>query len=242
MTSPFAIDLAFKVAEDIGLPSKMNDWITVSFLWTGNWGSNISNSNPQAQLTPGNLGAGAEFIPSVATAAPADDGSITHQVKNGETLWAIAMAYHMRVAQIQLLNNMGQTIVIFEGQRLVIKEAGPTWTPLPASVSPKTLTAEAIQTPQPSGDSAQLTASATPYRETPEITPYNLSLEKTSTATAQPSVSTASPPTTATFIHPPPETNSRWVTENAFLFGGLVIAGVGGLILMIGWIISRSIH
>ncbi len=130
VTAPFAIDLAFQVGDDIGLPPKKNDWITVSFLWTGEWGKTGSNSAKQSgqttDIAPDEPSTSYNIIPLVATVSPEVDGAINHIVRAGETLWAIALAYDVRVAQIQFLNNLGQKIVIFEGQRLIIKEAGPT--------------------------------------------------------------------------------------------------------------------
>ena len=193
MTSPFAIDLAFSVAEDIGLPEKKNDWITVSFLWTDGWGSNSSNPSNQAQSTPGIMGTGLKSIPSIATATPAADGSITHLVQGGETLWAIALAYNTRLAQIQFLNNLGQTIVIYEGQYLVIKEAGPTWTPAIAAGTPITPTSDKTLTTTTLESDHQISTATTTSQKSPIPPSINTESEIASAFVETPKVSAASP-------------------------------------------------
>ena len=42
VTGPFGIDLSRQVSKDIGLKPGNNDWVTVSFMWTENWGAGPS--------------------------------------------------------------------------------------------------------------------------------------------------------------------------------------------------------
>ncbi len=55
VTSPVAIDLARQVSVDIGLQPGTNDWVTVTFLWTENWGeegATVVAVNEPTRLTP----------------------------------------------------------------------------------------------------------------------------------------------------------------------------------------------
>jgi len=234
VTAPFGIDLAFQVADDLGLPPKKNDWITVTYLWTADWNAPSAPpaQNP-AQPTAQSSGQPAPQnspptpqLNSIETAAPGADGSIVHTVRAGETLWSVAVAYQVSVAQLQYLNNLGATIVIYEGQKLVIKEAGPTWTPKPGAERPAPAATEQNASPSAPA-STGLLRTATPA---PSASP---------TATA----SLASPPTEMTaspaaegrperdFLSQPPSAG--------LLIGALALALGGALMFGVGWWLSR---
>jgi LysM repeat protein len=250
VTGPFAIDLAFKVGDDIGLPAKKNDWITVSFLWTKDWGSKPgkqAGNTPAATLAPGTVPAtSSELIQAIELATPAADGSITHIVKAGQTLWTIAVAYKVRVAQIQFLNNMGQTVIIYEGQKLKIKDAGPTWTPLPGTAA----TSGATETPQLPTDTptpplpvrqtqrvahrtdvaataSSLTQAAPAGAETVTST---TGLTGTASQTGQ-AVGTATPGGLANGLH---------LSNRGLLIGALILAGSGALLFGLGWLFGTQ--
>lgn len=115
VTAPFAIDLSFEVAADLGLPNKVNDWVNVSFMWTEGWGFGSSSGG-------GTLAA--QAIAAVQTATPHPDGSIIHEVQPGQTLWAIASAYGTTVQRLRELNGLGENDVILPGQKLFVRPAG----------------------------------------------------------------------------------------------------------------------
>lgn len=73
-------------------------------------------------------------IQPVATTTPNEDGIMTHIVKYGETLWLIAIAYNVTMEEILINTGINpNTTDVFEGQKLIIKTAGPpTETPLPS--------------------------------------------------------------------------------------------------------------
>ncbi len=102
---------------------------------------------------------------------PAADGSITHIVKSGETLWSIAVAYGVPLDAIRLQNKLDPNALIYVGQKLIIRTATtstpgatqaantqspatavtplyPTWTPQP-SLTPTVVPVQAA----PSGTS-----------------------------------------------------------------------------------------
>lgn len=69
-----------------------------------------------------------DFMLPVSINTPNESGSIYHEVQFGQTLWSIAIAYETTVEQLKKANNL-QEIVIFEGQKLLIKiVATPTAT------------------------------------------------------------------------------------------------------------------
>ncbi len=55
----------------------------------------------------------------VVVNTPGPDGNIYHEVRYGQTLWSIAIAYHTTIKDIQALNHLA-TIMIYDGQKLLI--------------------------------------------------------------------------------------------------------------------------
>jgi LysM repeat protein len=247
VTAPFAIDLAFEVGNDIGLPPKKNDWITVSFLWTADWGVKPGKGAAETPGAPTQQGvapaATSNVISTVKTSTPAADGSITHKVQAGETLWTIAVAYNIRVAQIQFLNNLGQTVIIYEGQNLIIKEPGPTWTPLPpsqAGVTPDS-TATTLTTPEPprqTGESAMNTSVAVTH----SAIPSPASATRTRITPTQGVVTQ----TTIKSTHTPVPAGSKRnetgfaISDTGLLIGALALAGGGALLFGLGLFFSKK--
>jgi LysM repeat protein len=240
VTAPFAIDLAFKVGDDIGLPPKKNDWITVSFLWTADWGGKKSNTGKQDASTPGSqTETTPAAIPMIITSTPAADGSITHIVKAGETLWTIAVAYHVRTAEIQYLNNMGQAIVIYEGQKLKIKEAGPTWTPMSGAIwTARPALTTTITTTLTASPTGSLTPS--PGASTEAAIVNNEQTTKPET-TPSPGIQ-ASPPATSTSLSSGQASSKspfKPTSEN-LMIAALGLVGFGLILFATGWLSSKG--
>jgi LysM repeat protein len=250
VTGPFAIDLAFKVGDDIGLPAKKNDWITVSFLWTKDWGSkpvkqagNTPGATQAPEVAPATL---SELIQAIELATPAADGSITHQVKAGQTLWAIAVAYKMRVAELQFLNNLGQTVVIYEGQKLKIKEAGPTWTPIPGTEIKSIITdtpPPATETPTPplperqTQKAARRMAYTSTAASLTELSSQSSPMPATGTQINQ-NYAGASPTALTTAVGSQKEPFQ--LSEKGLLTGAVALAVGGGLLFGLGWLFGAQ--
>ncbi len=130
VTAPFGIDLARQVSIDIGLEPGVNDWITVSFMWTEGWNSDTGSLDP---TSPTQSSQQVEFV-QTATANPA--GTVLHEVKFGQTLWAIANAYEVDLQEILTLNDLTENSLIVPGQMLVIRQV--TGTPMPSSEATNT--------------------------------------------------------------------------------------------------------
>jgi LysM repeat protein len=95
----------------------------------------------------------------IHTATPADDGSIIHRVRAGETLWTIAMAYGVSVDELVALNNLrAADPVIYSGQNLVIR---PAHTPTP------TVTATGTPSPSPTATATRRPTRTPRPTETP---------------------------------------------------------------------------
>ena len=112
VTAPFGIDLAPEVSEDIGLMGAMNDWITITFMWTEGWGTAGSGG-----------GTSQPSIVKVEVATPNPDGSIVHEVQNGQTLWYIADSYQVTLQTLLVNNGLTKDTVIIPGQKLIIQPA-----------------------------------------------------------------------------------------------------------------------
>ncbi len=125
VTAPFGIDLARQVSIDIGLMPGTNDWIDVSFLWTEGWDGS-SAPPPQDADTTAEAVPTSEVVIAVQTAIPQEDGSLVHEVQQGQALWSIAAAYGITVADLLRLNGLSEGAVIFPGDRLTIHPAQPT--------------------------------------------------------------------------------------------------------------------
>lgn len=64
-----------------------------------------------------------QIIIPVKVVAPDIDGKIYHEVKQGQSLWAIAVAYKVTIADIEFWNNITRDQPLFPGQRLFIPSA-----------------------------------------------------------------------------------------------------------------------
>jgi LysM repeat protein len=157
VTAPYGIDLARQVSIDIGLQPGVNDWIDVSFMWTEEWEAG------------GSQGSSASVVP-VETAAPKPDGSIVHKVKEGQSLWAIAIAYGTTIQAIQELNDLAEGSVITPGQKLLLRPAGPAPT-TPVTEAENRSTPQTMPGPSqtPSPLPAEATEQATPVLSTPAL-------------------------------------------------------------------------
>jgi len=149
VTAPFGIDLARQVSIDIGLEPGKNDWIDVSFMWTEGWDGGSKSKPPKSDGTAQPQPTQATIIPiKVAEANP--DGSVVHEVKEGQTLWNIAAAYQVNLSEVLRLNGLTEGSLIYPGQKLLIKAASLSPTPTSSSTAEETPVEELSATPRPS--------------------------------------------------------------------------------------------
>lgn len=94
-----------------------------------------------------------DFIVPITTTTPDENGLVFHEVQYGQTLWAIAIEYGVKIDEIRALNNLGTTIEIYQGDRLLIRQGAP-----PSAVA---ATVENIRTPTGSDQTATVTIYST---------------------------------------------------------------------------------
>ncbi len=82
---------------------------------------------PNATPLPG--GSSSPVTQPIVTATPAPDGSITHTVGSGQTLWAISAVYKVALQELLDLNGFTNSTLIFPGNTILIKPASITATP-----------------------------------------------------------------------------------------------------------------
>ncbi|MBW6473209.1 MAG: LysM peptidoglycan-binding domain-containing protein [Anaerolineaceae bacterium] len=109
------------------------------------------------------------LVSDVMTATPQLDGSIIHEVLDGQSLWSIAIAYNVTIADIIQWNNLLPTPVIFVGERLVVQIAPtPTLSPTITNTSiPPTRTITPSQTPITPQPSETITPTPSPTSKPP---------------------------------------------------------------------------
>lgn len=71
-----------------------------------------------------------DFIVPVVTSTPNEKGLVYHEVQNGQTLWAIAIEYGVKIDEIRAWNNLGATTNIYPGDKLLIRKDVPP-SPIP---------------------------------------------------------------------------------------------------------------
>ena len=90
---------------------------------------------------------------SVGTARP--DGDVIHEVKNGQSLWSIAIVYGVKIEQIKRLNSLSSTN-LYQGQKSLIQKDATQ--PVLTSTKLATLTPQNTNTPAPPTPTMTLTA------------------------------------------------------------------------------------
>jgi LysM repeat protein len=131
----------------------------------------------QAQpVVSGHAGDVAQQLPSpsptpmviipVVTVTPMPDGSMIHEVQPGQSLWAIAIAYGVKIADLVKLNTQLSPTnpVIYTGQKIIIRGTlPPTISPtVTDTLLPVTRTPTITKTPRPPTRTLAPTHSPTP--------------------------------------------------------------------------------
>jgi len=79
----------------------------------------------QALLVP-------QYILPVVLATARPDGDVIHEVKNGQSLWSIAIAYGVKIEQIRQLNNLSSAD-IYTGEKLLVQKGATQPIPTPTA-------------------------------------------------------------------------------------------------------------
>ncbi len=148
---------------DVGVVVSDNPYVPPS-----GFGNGVYSDGSQQSFTP------------LETAAPAADGSVTHKVKEGESLTMIAQSYGVDIDEIRELNGMDVGwVLIYPNQDLIIKPKGSETTPGVRATEDTgeptpTATFAPTYTPRPQTTIAPTGVNAAPIQEpssTPEPTP-----------------------------------------------------------------------
>jgi uncharacterized protein YkwD len=129
----------------------------------GSGSSSTGSTNTSAAATE----AINQIMMPVVTATPNPDGSVVHVVQQGQSLWSIAIAYGTHIDILQKLNNLGDSISIYDGEKLKMPSVDPPSTPtvtptLPLATSTITptrliptqgLTSGPVSSPTPTSES-----------------------------------------------------------------------------------------
>jgi LysM repeat protein len=103
-------------------------------------GSGQMQNNASSILTsvPGSseqAGISQYMVPVVMSTARAD-GDVFHKVQYGQSLWSIAIMYGTTIKNIQALNKLGEDLVVYQGQELLVQKGATQ----PAAVTPEVTT------------------------------------------------------------------------------------------------------
>ncbi len=124
--SPVAIDISWIVSKELDLPPG-NTKVTISFLWTEGWDAPKSAEGEQGAqpVAPAKI--------TWATSTPNPDGSLVHEVQTGQTLIGVATVYGIELNDLLSLNNLTMDSILQPGDRILIRPAAATPTPIPTS-------------------------------------------------------------------------------------------------------------
>jgi uncharacterized protein YkwD/LysM repeat protein len=123
----------------------------------------------------GSQGGVSQFMVPVALSTADANGDVFHKVQYGQSLWSIAIEYGTTIKAIQALNNLGESLIVYQGQELlVLKGATPpapaTFTSIPLNTPEILLSTPLPLMPPPTLTPPVYTATApviTPEEDTP---------------------------------------------------------------------------
>lgn len=103
-----------------------------------------------------------QYIAPVILATPAPDGSITHTVMSGQSLWMLSHHYKVDIERLRQLNPLVYGDTIYIGQKILIQP------PMPATpTSDAIATSPPVQSPQPPARSSEITVETVQPRVSP---------------------------------------------------------------------------
>lgn len=98
--------------------------------------------------TPIPLSEGQYIIPVIqSTARP--DGDVVHEVQYGQSLWSIAITYGTTIQQIQKLNNLGDSNIVYEQQLLLVQKGATQPVVIPTQTATAAFSKSLSSTPSP---------------------------------------------------------------------------------------------
>jgi LysM repeat protein len=83
----------------------------------------------------GNSSGISQFMVPVMLSTARPDGDVFHKVQYGQTLWSVAIEYGTTIKNIQALNNLGEDLVVYQGQELLVKKSATQPAPQVATLA-----------------------------------------------------------------------------------------------------------
>ncbi len=120
--------------------------LDVAAYW-GDAGLTPQPVNAAYGLNAGTQVAISQYIAPVSRAEPAADGSITHVVQSGQSLWMLAHHYGVTMDRLRVLNGLGASDMIYIGQKILIQPPSPV---KPTALASATLAVQEILADTPS--------------------------------------------------------------------------------------------
>lgn len=123
----------------------------------------------------GNSAGVSQYMVPVALNTALPSGDVFHKVQYGQSLWSIAIEYGTTIKNIQALNNLGEDMVVYQGQELLVKKAATQPSPataLPLSTSTPMVAVSSV-TPSMSVPTALVTTPAATVVEDKQKTPVS---------------------------------------------------------------------
>jgi uncharacterized protein YkwD len=136
---------------------------------------------PQAAV--GTSVAGGSAVPAVEAviipvtlSTPNADGNVIHEVKSGQTLWQLAIAYEVRIDEIKGFNNLLDNS-IYPGEKLLIRRGVAVSTGSPTETLTQPVTSTSISAPTFAAATAR-TLTATPVVASSSVSANNSAIMK----------------------------------------------------------------
>lgn len=86
---------------------------------------------------PAGQSAVSQYMVPVVMSTARPDGNVFHKVQYGQSLWSIAIMYGTTIKNIQALNSLGEDLVVYQGQELLVLKGATQ--PAPSTPTPSAL-------------------------------------------------------------------------------------------------------
>lgn len=166
MVNPAGVDVGAGMAESNGLVYYTLD---VGM----NYGHAAQGATNPGITRPKDTPDASQFMVPVVTSTPNPDGSVSHQVQQGQSPWAIAIAYGVHIADLVSLNHLAPTPVLQVGQILLVRRGSASVQGTPSPEVTERTASIPVESPTPTDTappSPTDTPAATP-RPRPSVTP-----------------------------------------------------------------------
>jgi len=144
---------------DVGAGAGESGGVWRYTLMAGYVAGGLSAGSADSSVGSGSVGAGGGPAFIVGTSTPAGDGSVTHIVEAGQTMWTIAAIYGVDLNELLALNGFNTTPILQVGDQILVQPAHTaTPTEAPSATGTPSPRPSATLTPAPTDPPATETA------------------------------------------------------------------------------------